>query len=58
MTNKLDNSDAPMFGVDQKSPDELIAEQKLIRESAINKLIGLGLTEQEAWSIITLDISQ
>ena len=53
----MDNSDAPMFGVDQKSPDELIEEQKLIRESAINKLIGLGLTEQEARSLIMLDIS-
>lgn len=56
--NKMNNSDAPMFGVDQKSPDELLAEQKIIRESAINKLIDLGLTEQEAWSLVTLDISQ
>lgn len=56
--NKMNNSDAPMFGVKQKSPDELLAEQKTIRESAINKLIDLGLTEQEAWSLVTLDISQ
>lgn len=53
----MNNNDAPMFGVDQKSPEELVAEQKTIRESAINKLIGLGLTEQEARSLVMLDIS-
>lgn len=54
----MNNSDAPMLGIKQKSPDELIAEKQLIRESAIAKLIALGLTDEEAWSLIMLDISQ
>ena len=54
---EMNNSDAPMFGIKQKSPDELIAEKQLIRESAIAKLIALGLTEEEARSLVSLDIA-
>lgn len=53
----MDNSNAPMFGIDQKSPDELIAEKMIVRESAIAKLIALGLTEEEARSLISLDLA-
>lgn len=48
----------PLFGTNQKSPDELLAEQLDVRESAIQKLIKLGLTEAEARSLTSLDLTQ
>ncbi len=35
-----------------KSPDEIIAEKQALKESAIAKLAALGLTEDEAKSIV------
>ncbi len=53
----MDNLDAPMYGVTQLSPEELIEQQLMIRESAIAKLIQLGLTKEEVMSLIHIDIS-
>lgn len=54
----MKNSDAPRYGMIQLSPDELIEQQMAIRESAIEKLVLLGLTREEVMSLISIDISQ
>lgn len=54
----MNNSDAPRYGEILLSPDELVAQQLDIRESAISKLVGLGLTREEVMSLIFIDISQ
>ena len=54
----MNNKDAPMYGIVQLSPDELVAQQLEIRETAILKLIALGLTREEVMALISLDISE
>jgi DNA-binding CsgD family transcriptional regulator len=56
--NKVNNLDSPMYGIVQLSPEELVEQQLKIRESAITKLVGLGLTQEEVMSLISLDISE
>ena len=40
-----------------KSPDELLAEGLAVQDSAVEKLVALGLTEQEARSLISINLA-